>query len=48
LHAAWLKDVGVDTRGHPVEVSPLYALDADELATKLPPDSRISGPTVLK
>src|SRR4029079_11803042 len=32
LHARWLERAGVPTRGHPVEVSPLFALDAEELA----------------
>jgi hypothetical protein len=33
--------------GTPVEVSPLYALDAAELAGKLPKGFKASGPTVL-
>jgi UDP-N-acetylglucosamine/UDP-N-acetylgalactosamine diphosphorylase len=35
LHTEWLKQAGIDTHGHAVEVSPLYALDADELAEKI-------------
>ena len=27
----------IETHGHAVEVSPLFALDADELAAKIPP-----------
>jgi UDP-N-acetylglucosamine/UDP-N-acetylgalactosamine diphosphorylase len=48
LHAGWLRRAGIDTHGQPVEVSPLYALDADELAAKVPSGLQISGPTVLK
>jgi UDP-N-acetylglucosamine/UDP-N-acetylgalactosamine diphosphorylase len=48
LHAQWLTRAGIDPHGHPVEVSPLYALDGDELATKVPPGTVITGPTVLK
>jgi UDP-N-acetylglucosamine/UDP-N-acetylgalactosamine diphosphorylase len=48
LHADWLKRAGTDTGGHPVEVSPLFALDADELGAKIPPGTALTGPTVLK
>jgi len=48
LHTEWLMRAGIDTRGHAVEVSPLFALDADELKVKIPPNTTISGPTVLK
>ena len=54
LHAGWLERAGAvvprDTAGdplHPVEVSPLYALDADELRGKLPPGFAVTGPTRL-
>ena len=33
---------------HPVEVSPLFALDADECRSKLPAGFRVSGPTLLR
>jgi UDP-N-acetylglucosamine/UDP-N-acetylgalactosamine diphosphorylase len=36
LFARWLKEAGVETHGHPVEISALFALDADELKSKIP------------
>jgi UDP-N-acetylglucosamine/UDP-N-acetylgalactosamine diphosphorylase len=48
LHARWLERAGVPTQGHPVEVTPLFALDADELVAKLPRGFALTGPTVLK
>jgi UDP-N-acetylglucosamine/UDP-N-acetylgalactosamine diphosphorylase len=48
LHSQWLEGVGVPTRGHPVEVSPLFALDADELKRKTPPGFAITEPTYLR
>jgi UDP-N-acetylglucosamine/UDP-N-acetylgalactosamine diphosphorylase len=47
LHTQWLTRAGVATGGHPVEVGPLYALDADELKQKLPPGFQVTGPTHL-
>ncbi|MBN9518516.1 UDPGP type 1 family protein [bacterium] len=47
LHAGWLEAAGVPTHGHPVEVSPLLALDAAELKAKLPVGTRVAGPTLL-
>lgn len=54
LHAAWLHEAGIhvprDSSGlpeHPVEISPLYALDEDELETKVPQDLRVQGPLYL-
>ena len=35
LHAGWLKQAGIDAKGHAVEVSPLFALDAEELMDRL-------------
>lgn len=48
LHAGWLDAAGVRTAGHPVEVSALFALDANELANKIPPGFAVTGPTHLK
>jgi UDP-N-acetylglucosamine/UDP-N-acetylgalactosamine diphosphorylase len=48
LHARWLERAGVPTRGHPVEVSPLFALDHDELKSKLPSEFTVDGPTHLR
>ena len=48
LHAGWLEAAGVRTAGHPVEVSALFALDADEFARKIPPGFAVTGPTLLQ
>jgi UDP-N-acetylglucosamine/UDP-N-acetylgalactosamine diphosphorylase len=51
--ADWLRAAGaaVPTRGEdaavPLEVSPLFALDAAELAAKVGPGTVIDGPTYL-
>jgi UDP-N-acetylglucosamine/UDP-N-acetylgalactosamine diphosphorylase len=47
LHAAWLERAGIATGGHAVEISPLFALDAEELLAKLPKDFRVTRPTHL-
>ncbi|MBM3979097.1 MAG: UDPGP type 1 family protein [Planctomycetes bacterium] len=47
LYATWLARAGVETNGNLVEISPLFALDEEELAAKakrLPP---LTGPTIL-
>jgi UDP-N-acetylglucosamine/UDP-N-acetylgalactosamine diphosphorylase len=48
LHARWLALAGVPTNGHPLEVSPLFALDADELRAKIPAGFKVTGPTHLR
>lgn len=48
LHGRWLERAGVPTDGHPVEVSPLFALDADELRRKIPAGFAVTGPTHLR
>jgi UDP-N-acetylglucosamine/UDP-N-acetylgalactosamine diphosphorylase len=48
LHAGWLEAAGVPTHGHAVEVSPLLALDAGELRSKIPPGLAVTGPTHLR
>jgi UDP-N-acetylglucosamine/UDP-N-acetylgalactosamine diphosphorylase len=55
LAGEWLERAGVAVPrrpdGHvavPLEISPLYALDADELAGKVDRDLRITGPTYLE
>jgi len=48
LHAGWLARAGVPANGHAVEVSPLFALDADELAAKIPVGFAVTGPTLLR
>jgi UDP-N-acetylglucosamine/UDP-N-acetylgalactosamine diphosphorylase len=37
-----------DTPAFPLEISPLYALDAEELAGKVDRGMRIEGPTHLE
>lgn len=42
--AAWLQRAGADVAaGATVEISPLFALDEDELARKVPPGTRVEG-----
>ncbi|HEV3439190.1 MAG TPA: UDPGP type 1 family protein [Gemmata sp.] len=48
LHTRWLARAGVSTNGHPLEVSPLFALDEDELKAKIPKGFTIAGPTYLR
>ncbi len=52
LAADWLRQAGVTVPTRPdghaavmLEISPLFALDADELAAKVLPELRIEGPT---
>ena len=54
LYASWLEQAGIqvprDPSGqpvHPIEISPLYALDADELAARVPKDLRVDRPLYL-
>ena len=53
-YARWFELAGIavprDADGDPdvdIEVDPRYALDADELGLRIPPDFRIDGPIVL-
>jgi UDP-N-acetylglucosamine/UDP-N-acetylgalactosamine diphosphorylase len=47
-HRDWLRRVGVEVdNATMVEISPLYALDAEELAAKLPAGTRITKATYL-
>ncbi|HEV7224200.1 MAG TPA: UDPGP type 1 family protein [Pirellulales bacterium] len=46
LHAAWLREAGGEAApGAVVEISPLFALDAAELAVKIPPGLKVTEPT---
>ena len=46
LHTQWLRQAGVEIAdGVDVEISPLFASDAEELAGKLEPGTRVSKPT---
>jgi UDP-N-acetylglucosamine/UDP-N-acetylgalactosamine diphosphorylase len=47
-HARWLEAAGVRAGGHPVEVSPLFALDADALKRQIPAGFQVTGPTHLR
>jgi len=48
LHSAWLAHAEVPTHGHDIEISPLFALDAEELKRKIPPGFAITGPTEMR
>ncbi len=55
LAADWLEEAGVavprrpdGSAAVPLEISPLFALDAEELAARVAPGMRIEGPTYLK
>lgn len=55
LYGGWLESAGVsipkDPRGHvpsPIEISPLYALDAEELRDRSPPIEEVTGPLYLE
>jgi UDP-N-acetylglucosamine/UDP-N-acetylgalactosamine diphosphorylase len=46
LHTGWLRQAGATVAaGTPVEISPLYALDAAELAGKIAPGLHVTQPT---
>ena len=46
LHQAWLHEAGVAVdAGVTVEINPRFALDADELRSKLPPQTTVTKPT---
>lgn len=45
LHREWLEAAGAKVGDLPVEISPHYALDADELAAKLPAGTVVTEPT---
>jgi UDP-N-acetylglucosamine/UDP-N-acetylgalactosamine diphosphorylase len=48
LHTRWLEQAGGAANGFPLEISPLFALDAEELASKIRPGHRLTGPTYLR
>jgi UDP-N-acetylglucosamine/UDP-N-acetylgalactosamine diphosphorylase len=54
LYASWLEQAGVrvpknesGAPQHPIEISPLYALDAAELVGKTPKELNVAGPVLL-
>jgi UDP-N-acetylglucosamine/UDP-N-acetylgalactosamine diphosphorylase len=55
LFAGWLESAGAKvvraedgTLPFPIEISPLYALDARELRAKYRPEGPINGPLLLR
>jgi UDP-N-acetylglucosamine/UDP-N-acetylgalactosamine diphosphorylase len=48
LFTRWLSQAGVSTHGQPIEVSPLFAIDENELKTKIPQSLQVEGPTYLR
>ncbi len=48
LHTGWLKEAGIDANGHAVEISPLYALDADEFKKQMRQRLIVTQPLLLK
>lgn len=49
VHRNWLCRAGVEVaEGIDVEINPLWALDADEVAKKLPPGTRVTEPTYFR
>jgi UDP-N-acetylglucosamine/UDP-N-acetylgalactosamine diphosphorylase len=49
IHTEWLRRAGADVaEGVPVEISPLCALDAEELAAKIAPKTRVTEPTYFE
>jgi UDP-N-acetylglucosamine/UDP-N-acetylgalactosamine diphosphorylase len=47
-HARWLRQAGAEvSEGVPVEICPLFALDAEELSRKVPSGFKITKPTYL-
>ncbi len=49
LHRGWLRRAGVEVGDDvAVEISPLFALDAEELAGKIPSGTRIAEPTYFR
>jgi UDP-N-acetylglucosamine/UDP-N-acetylgalactosamine diphosphorylase len=49
LYRAWLRSAGAEVGDStPVEISPLFALDADEVRAKIKPGSKYLEPTLIK
>jgi hypothetical protein len=49
LHQHWLREAGaVIEPATPVEISPIFALDASELPARVPAGTRITAPTYLR
>jgi len=48
LFTRWISQAGVSTHGQAVEISPLYAIDENELKTKIPQSLQVEGPTYLR
>ena len=49
LHTAWLREAGAHVAdGVPVEICPLYALDAEEVRRKFRPGTEVTAPLYLR
>ena len=48
LHREWLRAAGAEVGDAIVEISPWFALDAEELRGKIPPGTKITVPTYLE
>jgi UDP-N-acetylglucosamine/UDP-N-acetylgalactosamine diphosphorylase len=49
LHRAWLRTAGAQVDdATPIEISPLFALDAEEVRAKIKSGTQFAGPTVLR
>ena len=48
VYRGWLYSAGIDLPdGRPIEISPLFALDAEDVKKRLSPDRRFDGPVFL-
>lgn len=49
LHRGWLREAGVQVAAEtPVEINPLWAMDAGEVATKVKPGTKVTSPTYFQ
>lgn len=49
LHAGWLRRAGAEVAAAtPVEISPLFALDAEELSSQIAPGTKITAPAYFR
>ena len=49
LHRGWLRTAGAQVdEATPIEISPLFALDAEEVRAKIKPGTQFAGPTILR
>ncbi len=48
LHTRWLSEAGAIANGQPVEISPLFAFDEEEVKKRVSPGTKFTGPTYLR